>query len=162
MCARTIAFMHGNDCSVVHGLMRACAEMRTCVRARVLVCAHVCSRARHDLALAPQVRSRACAHIRTVRHSHSFQCVHMLCAHACAQHAHVHSYLRRAIKTCWHALEQTDQMHLPVVPAWQLNERHYGALTGLDKQETVARHGKEQVGTQLQVQVELHVEHKLK
>ncbi|KAG5174957.1 histidine phosphatase superfamily [Tribonema minus] len=55
------------------------------------------------------------------------------------------SYLRRAIKTCWHALEQTDQMHLPVVPAWQLNERHYGGLTGLDKQETVAKHGKEQV-----------------
>jgi Histidine phosphatase superfamily (branch 1) len=55
------------------------------------------------------------------------------------------SYLKRAIKTCWHALEQTDQMHIPIVNAWQLNERHYGALTGLDKQETVAKHGKEQV-----------------
>jgi hypothetical protein len=36
-------------------------------------------------------------------------------------------------------------MHIPIVNAWQLNERHYGALTGLDKQDTVAKHGKEQV-----------------
>ncbi|CAM9786654.1 unnamed protein product [Discosporangium mesarthrocarpum] len=55
------------------------------------------------------------------------------------------SYLRRAIKTCWHTLEQTNQMHVPIKNAWQLNERHYGALTGLDKQETVDKHGKEQV-----------------
>lgn len=38
------------------------------------------------------------------------------------------------------------QMHIPIKNAWQLNERHYGGLTGLDKQETVQKHGKEQVG----------------
>ena len=38
------------------------------------------------------------------------------------------SYLKRAIRTLWHALEQSDQMWIPVVTAWQLNERHYGAL----------------------------------
>ncbi|CAM9385829.1 unnamed protein product [Chrysoparadoxa australica] len=55
------------------------------------------------------------------------------------------SYLKRAIKTCWHVLEQTDCMSTPIKNAWQLNERHYGALTGLDKQQTVEKHGKEQV-----------------
>ncbi|CAM9282256.1 unnamed protein product [Choristocarpus tenellus] len=55
------------------------------------------------------------------------------------------SFLKRAIKTCWHTLEQTNQMHIPIKNAWQLNERHYGGLTGLDKQETVDKHGKEQV-----------------
>lgn len=53
--------------------------------------------------------------------------------------------MSRAIKTCWHALDQTNQMYIPVKTAWQLNERHYGALTGLDKQQTVEKHGKEQV-----------------
>lgn len=38
------------------------------------------------------------------------------------------------------------QLHIPIKNAWQLNERHYGGLTGLDKQETVQKHGKEQVG----------------
>lgn len=37
------------------------------------------------------------------------------------------------------------QMHIPIVNAWQLNERHYGGLTGLDKQETVEKHGIDQV-----------------
>lgn len=37
------------------------------------------------------------------------------------------------------------QMHIPVKTSWELNERHYGGLTGLDKQETVEKHGKEQV-----------------
>lgn len=37
------------------------------------------------------------------------------------------------------------QMHIPIKNAWQLNERHYGALTGLDKQETVEKHGKDKV-----------------
>eukprot|EP01041_Mallomonas_annulata_P006347 gene6347-12835_t len=55
------------------------------------------------------------------------------------------SYLKRAIRTLWHSLEQTDQMYVPVVQAWQLNERHYGALQGLDKKDTVAKYGKEQV-----------------
>jgi 2,3-bisphosphoglycerate-dependent phosphoglycerate mutase len=55
------------------------------------------------------------------------------------------SFLRRAIRTCWHVLEQTDLMHIPVHTSWRLNERHYGALTGLNKQETVQKHGEEQV-----------------
>ncbi|CAN0212118.1 unnamed protein product [Pylaiella littoralis] len=55
------------------------------------------------------------------------------------------SYLKRAIKTCWHTLEQTGLMHIPIVNAWQLNERHYGGLTGFDKQETVEKHGMDQV-----------------
>ncbi|CAM9667197.1 unnamed protein product, partial [Hapterophycus canaliculatus] len=55
------------------------------------------------------------------------------------------SFLKRAIKTCWHTLEQCGLMHIPIVNAWQLNERHYGGLTGLDKQETVDKHGIDQV-----------------
>lgn len=55
------------------------------------------------------------------------------------------SYLKRAIRTLWHVLEQTDLMWIPVHKTWRLNERHYGALTGLDKKETVDKHGKEQV-----------------
>jgi 2,3-bisphosphoglycerate-dependent phosphoglycerate mutase len=55
------------------------------------------------------------------------------------------SVLKRAIRTLWHTLEQSDQMFIPVTKEWRLNERHYGALTGLDKQETVDKHGKEQV-----------------
>lgn len=55
------------------------------------------------------------------------------------------SYLKRAIRTCWHVLEQTDLMWIPVKTCWRLNERHYGALTGLDKKETVEKHGAEQV-----------------
>ena len=55
------------------------------------------------------------------------------------------SFLKRAIRTLWHSLEQTDLMYIPIVNAWQLNERHYGALQGLDKQETVSKYGKEQV-----------------
>merc|ERR1719384_969194 len=55
------------------------------------------------------------------------------------------SRLKRAIKTLWHVLEESDQMWIPVSKAWELNERHYGGLQGLDKQETVDKHGKEQV-----------------
>jgi len=55
------------------------------------------------------------------------------------------SLLKRAIKTLWHVLEETDLMWIPVRKAWELNERHYGALQGLDKQETVDKYGKEQV-----------------
>ncbi|ETP49356.1 hypothetical protein F442_05109 [Phytophthora nicotianae P10297] len=55
------------------------------------------------------------------------------------------SYLKRAIRTLWHVLEQTDQMWIPVFKTWRLNERHYGALTGLDKQATVEKHGAEKV-----------------
>jgi 2,3-bisphosphoglycerate-dependent phosphoglycerate mutase len=55
------------------------------------------------------------------------------------------SVLKRAIKTLWIALEEMDLMWIPVHRSWRLNERHYGALQGLDKAETTRRHGKEQV-----------------
>jgi 2,3-bisphosphoglycerate-dependent phosphoglycerate mutase len=54
------------------------------------------------------------------------------------------SVLKRAIKTLWLALEQMDQMWIPVHNTWRLNERHYGALQGLNKAETAAKHGMEQ------------------
>ena len=49
--------------------------------------------------------------------------------------------LKRAIRTLNIALDEMDQMWLPVERTWRLNERHYGALQGLDKAQTVARHG---------------------
>jgi len=55
------------------------------------------------------------------------------------------SYLKRAIKTCHLALESADQLYKPVHKTWRLNERMYGGLTGLDKKETVVKHGAEQV-----------------
>jgi 2,3-bisphosphoglycerate-dependent phosphoglycerate mutase len=55
------------------------------------------------------------------------------------------SRLQRAIKTLWIALAEMDQTWVDVVRHWRLNERHYGALQGLDKAETAARHGDEQV-----------------
>jgi 2,3-bisphosphoglycerate-dependent phosphoglycerate mutase len=55
------------------------------------------------------------------------------------------SMLRRAIHTLWLSLEELDQMHVPINHTWRLNERHYGALQGLNKQETVDKHGKDQV-----------------
>ncbi len=55
------------------------------------------------------------------------------------------SVLKRAIRTLWIALDEMDQMWLPVVNSWRLNERHYGALQGLNKAETAARFGDEQV-----------------
>ena len=55
------------------------------------------------------------------------------------------SVLKRAIKTLWLVLEEMDQMWIPVHNTWLLNERHYGALQGLNKQETVDRHGQAQV-----------------
>jgi 2,3-bisphosphoglycerate-dependent phosphoglycerate mutase len=55
------------------------------------------------------------------------------------------SVLKRAIRTLWISLDQLDQMWVPVTRAWQLNERHYGALQGLNKAETVERHGEAQV-----------------
>lgn len=51
------------------------------------------------------------------------------------------SYLKRAIRTCWHVMEQTDLMYIPIKNAWQLNERHYGALTSLNKAETAEKYG---------------------
>ena len=55
------------------------------------------------------------------------------------------SVLRRAIRTLWLALEELDQMWIPVEKSWRLNERHYGALQGLDKAETAAKYGEAQV-----------------
>lgn len=55
------------------------------------------------------------------------------------------SVLKRAIKTLALVLEELDLMWIPETRDWRLNERHYGALTGLDKAETAARHGEEQV-----------------
>ena len=55
------------------------------------------------------------------------------------------SVLRRAIRTLWHVMEQMDLMWIPVTRSWKLNERHYGALQGLNKAETAAEHGEEQV-----------------
>jgi 2,3-bisphosphoglycerate-dependent phosphoglycerate mutase len=55
------------------------------------------------------------------------------------------SVLKRAIRTLWMALDELDQMWIPVINAWQLNERHYGSLQGLNKAEMAARFGEEQV-----------------
>ena len=55
------------------------------------------------------------------------------------------SVLKRAIRTLWTALDEMDRMWLPVIHSWRLNERHYGALQGLNKAETAARFGEEQV-----------------
>ena len=55
------------------------------------------------------------------------------------------SVLKRAIRTLWIALDEMDMMWLPVERSWRLNERHYGALQGLDKAQTVEKHGAEQV-----------------
>jgi 2,3-bisphosphoglycerate-dependent phosphoglycerate mutase len=55
------------------------------------------------------------------------------------------SVLKRAIRTLWYSLDETDQMWVPVYRAWQLNERHYGALQGLNKAETTKKFGEDQV-----------------
>ncbi len=55
------------------------------------------------------------------------------------------SVLKRAIRTLWIMLDEMDAMHLPVQRSWRLNERHYGALQGLNKAETAAQHGEDQV-----------------
>ncbi|MBV9511988.1 MAG: 2,3-diphosphoglycerate-dependent phosphoglycerate mutase [Caulobacteraceae bacterium] len=55
------------------------------------------------------------------------------------------SVLTRAIRTCDLALAEAGQLWIPLVKDWRLNERHYGALTGLNKAETAAKHGAEQV-----------------
>ncbi len=55
------------------------------------------------------------------------------------------SVLKRAIRTLWSVLDQMDLMWLPVFKSWRLNERHYGALQGLNKSETSQKYGEEQV-----------------
>jgi len=57
------------------------------------------------------------------------------------------SVLKRAIHTLWIVLDELDQAWIPVDRSWRLNERHYGALAGLNKVETAAEHGDEQVFT---------------
>lgn len=55
------------------------------------------------------------------------------------------SVLKRAVRTLWAILDATDRMWIPVENSWRLNERHYGALQGLDKAQTAAAHGEAQV-----------------
>ncbi len=55
------------------------------------------------------------------------------------------SVLKRAIRTLWTALDQMDQMWIPVYNTWRLNERHYGALQGLNKAQTAEQYGEKQV-----------------
>lgn len=55
------------------------------------------------------------------------------------------SVLKRAIRTLWYMLDEMDLMWIPVIRDWRLNERHYGALQGLNKAETAAKYGDEQV-----------------
>jgi 2,3-bisphosphoglycerate-dependent phosphoglycerate mutase len=55
------------------------------------------------------------------------------------------SVLKRAIRTLWITLDEMDRMWIPVVRDWKLNERHYGALQGLDKAETAAKYGEAQM-----------------
>ena len=55
------------------------------------------------------------------------------------------SVLKRAIRTLWLVLDEMDRMWIPVERSWRLNERHYGALQGLNKAETAAKYGDEQV-----------------
>ena len=55
------------------------------------------------------------------------------------------SVLKRAIKTLWIVLEEMDLLWIPVHNSWRLNERHYGALQGLNKKETAEKHGEQQV-----------------
>ena len=55
------------------------------------------------------------------------------------------SVLKRAIRTLWSVLDNMDLMWIPVTKSWRLNERHYGALQGLNKAETAQQHGDEQV-----------------
>ena len=55
------------------------------------------------------------------------------------------SVLKRAIRTLWIALDELDMMWIPVYRSWRLNERHYGGLQGLNKAETAAKYGDDQV-----------------
>lgn len=55
------------------------------------------------------------------------------------------SVLKRAIRTLWIILDNNNHMWVPVIKAWQLNERHYGSLTGLNKAETIKKYGEQQV-----------------
>ncbi len=69
----------------------------------------------------------------------------LMAAQGCAFDVAYTSVLKRAIRTLWIALDEMDLLWLPVHRRWQLNERHYGALQGLNKAETAAQHGDAQV-----------------
>jgi 2,3-bisphosphoglycerate-dependent phosphoglycerate mutase len=87
----------------------------------------------HDVDLSEQGRAEAAQAGRELLHEHL------------EAHIAFTSVLKRAIRTLWLILDTTDRMWIPVERSWRLNERHYGALQGLDKAETVARHGEAQV-----------------
>lgn len=55
------------------------------------------------------------------------------------------SYLKRAIRTLWTVLDEMDLLWIPLIKDWHMNERHYGALQGLNKAETAAKYGEDQV-----------------
>lgn len=55
------------------------------------------------------------------------------------------SVLKRAVRTLWMIQEELDALYLPIYTSWRLNERHYGGLQGLDKAETAAKYGEDQV-----------------
>ncbi|VFP88931.1 2,3-diphosphoglycerate-dependent phosphoglycerate mutase [Candidatus Erwinia haradaeae] len=55
------------------------------------------------------------------------------------------SFLKRAIHTLWHILNEMDQIWLPVEKSWRLNERHYGALEGMNKTASIQKYGEDQV-----------------
>ena len=62
------------------------------------------------------------------------------------------SLLKRAIRTLWLILDDMDLMWIPVIRFWRLNERHYGALQGLNKADTAAKYGDDQVTTSINTQ----------
>ncbi len=66
------------------------------------------------------------------------------------------SYLSRAIKTLWICLEEMNLQYITIHNTWRLNERMYGALQGLNKSETAAKHGEEQVRTKMIVLNQAH------
>jgi len=87
----------------------------------------------HDVDLSEQgAREAADAGRRLLADGYTFDAAHT-------------SLLKRAIRSLWLALDEMDLMWLPVYRHWRLNERHYGALEGLNKAETAAEHGEEQV-----------------
>src|SRR5690349_18305634 len=86
-----------------------------------------------DVELTPTGVAQACAAGRLLK------------AEGCEFDLAYTSVLKRAIWTLWYALDQMDRTWLPVKNDWRLNERHYGALQGLDKAETAAKYGDQQV-----------------
>jgi 2,3-bisphosphoglycerate-dependent phosphoglycerate mutase len=87
----------------------------------------------HDIDLAPEGVVEAKRAARLLRESDTdFDVAHT-------------SLLKRSIRTLWIVMDELDRMWVQVIRDWRVNERHYGALQGLDKAETAERHGEEQV-----------------